>query len=457
MSDLAYRPGRHTQSADAVALGVLVVSGFTLEVLNGGAGAAALLLVVLAAALLRPRAAIAAIAAALPSIYHPVALAGGRWSLLEIAIGLAALSVGWRVLVSVFRGRSLHALFELAGPWQISVGAFALLAAGVVSLAFVADDRFRPDSVRELRWVILEPVVAFAVARWSLRRGGGALLVAAFVATGTAVAAAACLQLVAGSGVVIADGVERATGPYRHPNNLALYLDRVAIVALVLALRVQEWRRMLVPVAVVTAIGLAATLSRGAALAYVAGAATAVWYTRSRHGWRWLAAGGAAAVALLGFLGYDRLTDRGGSGATSSRQLIWSASIRMLRDHPITGVGLDQFLNQYNRRYVSPAGWPERYTSHPHDLLLDVWLRLGILGLVAAGLLIVAVLWTARQGRPSAQRPTLWIASVSALVAGLVHGLVDNGYFLPDLAAVTWLLVAMLEQSSTAKESGDGN
>ena len=52
----------------------------------------------------------------------------------------------------------------------------------------------------------------------------------------------------------------------------------------------------------------------------------------------------------------------------------------MIRDHPWTGVGLDQFLGQYSRRYVRIEGWPEHYTSHPHDIVLDFWLSLGIPG-----------------------------------------------------------------------------
>jgi hypothetical protein len=35
------------------------------------------------------------------------------------------------------------------------------------------------------------------------------------------------------------------------------------------------------------------------------------------------------------------------------------------------------------------------------------------------------------------------------LIGGLAHGLVDNSFFLPDLAAMTWLGVAFFEKSSS--------
>jgi hypothetical protein len=36
------------------------------------------------------------------------------------------------------------------------------------------------------------------------------------------------------------------------------------------------------------------------------------------------------------------------------------------------------------------------------------------------------------------------MGAIGALVGGIGHGLVDNGFFLPDLATMTWFFVAML-------------
>jgi O-antigen ligase len=142
------------------------------------------------------------------------------------------------------------------------------------------------------------------------------------------------------------------------------------------------------------------------------------------------------------------LVATGNAGATSSRELIWRASLRMAADHPVFGVGLDQFLYQYAPRYVEPAGWPERYTSHPHNLVLDFWLQLGLAGIV---LLIGLALFCMRQGawlRGSEERSERWalaVAGAALLAGGAAHGLVDNGFFLPDLAVLTWIAVALIE------------
>jgi O-antigen ligase len=125
----------------------------------------------------------------------------------------------------------------------------------------------------------------------------------------------------------------------------------------------------------------------------------------------------------------------------------------MIRDRPFTGVGLDQFLGQYGRRYVGIDGWPERYTSHPHNVLLDYWLNLGLAGIAILWLMLEAI-WVRlshaiRNPGLSAQR-----AGVSMLVAGLAHGLIDNSFFLPYLATMTW--IGLMISSPRAGDSVDG-
>src|SRR6266508_4161361 len=43
--------------------------------------------------------------------------------------------------------------------------------------------------------------------------------------------------------------------------------------------------------------------------------------------------------------------------------------------------------------------------------------------------------------------------ALAAMVAALVHGLVDNFYFVPDLAFSFWLLLALVEAPRTEQES----
>ena len=60
----------------------------------------------------------------------------------------------------------------------------------------------------------------------------------------------------------------------------------------------------------------------------------------------------------------------------------------MIRDHPLFGVGLDNFLYAYRGRYILDAAWQEPNLNHPHNIILDFATRLGLLGLLAGGWMI---------------------------------------------------------------------
>jgi O-antigen ligase len=123
----------------------------------------------------------------------------------------------------------------------------------------------------------------------------------------------------------------------------------------------------------------------------------------------------------------------------------------MIRDHPVLGVGLDNFLYQYRTRYVLPHAWREPNLSHPHNVVLDLWTRVGILGL----LVFVWLQWsffnlglaTYRRLR-GAPDGALVLALLALMVYSLSHGLIDNSFFLVDLAFVLALTVALMVRIS---------
>jgi len=135
------------------------------------------------------------------------------------------------------------------------------------------------------------------------------------------------------------------------------------------------------------------------------------------------------------------------TGSGLIRLDLWQTALAMLRDHPIFGIGLDQFLNQYQGPYADPAHQQERWLSHPHNLLLDCWLSLGIIGVLVAGWIMVRVILGALAliRRTDARGAALARAVLAGMTVVVVHGLVDNSYFLPDLALTFWLFCALLQ------------
>ena len=109
---------------------------------------------------------------------------------------------------------------------------------------------------------------------------------------------------------------------------------------------------------------------------------------------------------------------------------------------------MDNFLYHYRTRYVLPEAWEELNLSHPHNILLDWWTRLGVLGVVALVWLEVAFF---RRGLglyrrlADPDRRALVLGLMASMVDFLDHGLIDNSYFLVDLAFVFCLTLGVIE------------
>ncbi|HEX6291487.1 MAG TPA: O-antigen ligase family protein [Herpetosiphonaceae bacterium] len=357
-----------------------------------------------------------------------------------------------------------------------------ILLFGVVGTLGVIVAAARGAALREWRWLIVEPLLFYGLVRyWAVAPQQRWRLIWAWLITGAVVAAIGLLQLGGidlaallpqgqcfSERVVLAEGgLRRISSVYCHPNNLALALDRVWPVWAALALpgialhgrwlRILDRRAWLLGGALLCLAALGATFSKGAFLGtFVALLLLGLLLWRRGHALGVLllavASLGAAGVLLLGLaLGIERLNPLGGS--SGARVELWTSALRMARDRPLTGVGLDQFYHyrtapEFGARYIDPAARAtnEQYASHPHNLLLDLLVRTGPLGLIAMAWLVIHFF---RQGRWLIALPgddgALMLGLIAAMGAALTHGLVDNFYFVPDLALSFWLMLGLAD------------
>jgi hypothetical protein len=98
--------------------------------------------------------------------------------------------------------------------------------------------------------------------------------------------------------------------------------------------------------------------------------------------------------------------------------------------------------------YVREGAVAEPNLSHPHNWVLHMWLEMGLLGLIAFLWLIVTFLRRAIQ-----QRGWVVAGALGAMADILVHGLIDNSYFLVDLAFLFWLILAVVDQQAAKIET----
>ncbi|MEO5951755.1 MAG: O-antigen ligase family protein, partial [Chloroflexia bacterium] len=358
--------------------------------------------------------------------------------------------------------------------------AIILIALGLLSLFTLVNPEFGSDSARAYRWVIIEPILLYFLLTELINSKRSLLRVFDFfVIAGVAVSFVGLWQFVGSNGTLNVEGVSRVLGVYQHPNNLALYLDRVAAFAACMVLFLPwGWRKVLYGLACLPMFAaFLLTFSRGAWVALALAIVIAITFgVRWPLGWaskyampffkRWLAA--VTVVGILGvlFIAVVAPSFPGRILSPSSglkRVDIWISALKMGSDHPFFGIGLDQFLNQYQLKdpvtqqfvYIKEEQSAELFTAHPHNLVLDWWLSLGIMGLfVLVWLLwrfyreaILLARWTAQKGSSDPILRAIIIGLISSMTAFFIHGLVDNSYFLMDLALIFWLSCGALQLS----------
>jgi len=344
------------------------------------------------------------------------------------------------------------------------------LAVATLSLFFTAR---RDVAVTEWRVVIVEPALFYMLIRGIRPRPSELwIMLDAWVLSGVLVASYGLWQYATGQDLITAEGgLLRLRSIYGSPNNAALYLVRLLpflAAMLLFGTRAVHGRRrafyLLACLPVVPALLL--TFSKGALLLGLpAGLLVIFWLWQRRAGrrtWPWAlgaVAGGAVALLLAGRVPAlaARLDLFGVTGVF--RVNLWRSAVNMVAEHPVFGVGLDNFLYAYRGRYILDAAWQEPNLSHPHNILLDFATRLGLVGVAAGGWLIwqaVAALRAALE-----RRSVEWLPVAAGLAGGLAamlaHGLVDHSFFLVDLAYVFYLILsvglALAETGSANDES----
>jgi len=197
------------------------------------------------------------------------------------------------------------------------------------------------------------------------------------------------------------------------------------------------------------------TFSRGALLLGMPAAVLFMGIVRGgRFLWAALGVLIVGGVGLLPLLGTDRFRSMLDTSAGTGffRLRLWQSAWNMLRDHPWLGVGLDNFLYQYRTRYILPDAWQEPNLSHPHNIVLDFGTRLGLGGIVILVWLQIAF-WRLAAGLyrrlPQGGVRALTLGLMASMVATLAHGLVDNAFFLVDLAFIFFMTLGMVARLAT--------
>jgi len=223
----------------------------------------------------------------------------------------------------------------------------------------------------------------------------------------------------------------RATGTFSNPNVLGGYL------LLLLPLGAMAWayvarvRGIWPALALGCGFGFLAlvfTFSRAAILASLVAIGVGILVSDVRYR-RWLllvvAAGGAAIAVLAGVCGSD-------ATATYGRAEEWQATIDVIRDNPLWGVGLGRL------GAVLQAQDPQSSARHAHNLFLTWWAEAGTGALIAWVWLYLLLLW--RSLRAALRGSAAARTALVALLGFLGISMLDHPANTDRVALAFWIV-----------------
>jgi putative inorganic carbon (hco3(-)) transporter len=350
-------------------------------------------------------------------------------TLLEVSIVVFLLFCAPKALKNVSRIKDLGAL-------NILIVAFLL--SGAVSTV-ISPDLFR--ALGHYKAFLVEPVLLFYAVYLLGGKENLAIPLKFLFASASAVSVFGIIQYATllflplrfwGNG----EEVRRITSVFEHPNALALFL--APLIVLFLALRVYNqrvvsekifWLGLLAQTA-----ALVMTFSRGGLFAaLIVSFFLIIPKLRLKR---------AALIAVLGIIVLfaigplkQRVITIANDPSVSARLKLVSAGFKTISEEPLLGNGLFGF-----RTSLVKQGFPEEVHNYPHNIILSLWLELGILGMAS---FLMIVLFSFKKMRNGS---VLAIAAGAFFLTVLIHGLVDTPYFKNDLALMFWFVMGMVYQ-----------
>ncbi|AMT95085.1 hypothetical protein A2T55_16345 [Brevibacterium linens] len=395
-----------------------------------------------------------------------------RWSsaFAVLLVSVAALPLG--LLFSVGPLDFIHVIVSVAivvsalsrigfgtAPWRWHPSATWLFALLIIYLASMVTARDQLIAAHTILISVLGGLLALTVhsicdsaARWRILLtvlvAVGSLVAVYGFATGGAVQTQA-----AGAGALSG----RAVGVFTDPNQLGTFSAAMMMVAWGLALGTRIWqlRSLAIACAVLSAMSLIVSFSRGAWLGALAGTVVLIVVTVKYHRKMSLqilvftAAVGIpvslAAAPQIVTLVSERLSSilEPGSNPNDNRPFIYREAFRQVLQHPLLGQGPGNFpaTSQLAERIGTAVE-----AVHAHNLLLQVASEAG---LIAVAVLIAFVAGLARRTQRAwtmlpRSEAVVVLGLACALLSVLVQGIVDYTLGNPILYYLVWAIIGAL-------------
>lgn len=309
-----------------------------------------------------------------------------------LTLGFAFYWLGWRRVLQHSRDLRL-ALAAVVLPMVVTILAWGIghgqvepvwfekiavaILAGLLAMATAAVGRTHPGAAR-----LAQGLIALAVLSWLVD---------------------ALIQLAFGYDLFGIPASDRLRSYFTHHTKFGFFIGMLVLLPMLWAARRSLWLAALIWAG--GAIAVSAGGSRYSMLAFLLATGVAVlllsWRLRPVHRWAVLLglpallvlAGGILyevnplftkrvdqTAAILGGFDYETI-----DSASSGRLDIWFPAVELAREHWLFGVGPSQFAELINARLPEDNIYRLRdiRVFHTHQVMLEVWLGAGVLGIFA--------------------------------------------------------------------------
>jgi O-antigen ligase len=415
-----------------------------------------------------------------------------EFELAEIALGVCA----GIALVQVFlRGKnwtywlSWSEVRTRVSTFIFPIAVFVVAAGVSVLLAFA-----HKDALRAFREEVFDPLVYLLLALYCLRERQDVMrLLLALFGAAFLIALEGVAQYTLFRHTLALDSDGRVHAIFGSANNIGLFFDYSLPIGLALVIIgrrnlslslsfLQRWGARLLVLALLLPMlaVLYLSQSRGAWVA-IALASVAIVLIAMRSRQLLIISGIALLAVCVGVAAFFHQqiidffvlghVDAAGISTVTKRIYLWESALRIIRQYPIFGIGLDNWLCYYSRNTLCvipslhqhywitfvpdtniPTGLNEEPNlSHPHNIFLHVWVSIGIFGLLAF-IALIAMFYRLfarilKKVRALGAHPDLeWmvVGTGAAMLAGLIQGQVDSAFLAQDMAFCFWMLVTAL-------------
>ena len=128
--------------------------------------------------------------------------------------------------------------------------------------------------------------------------------------------------------------------------------------------------------------------------------------------------------------------------SNTERLLIWQSAYNMFLDHPVLGVGLGQYKDNYQKKYISPKA-KEPYITHAHNNFLHMLAENGMVGFLGFVGMIGYFMYASFMRFWKSHSPyALMLFSFTLSLA--LQGLTENNFGNSAVMKAFWLLLGCL-------------